>query len=38
MAMELATDDGKERMRTTSKQFIDAVYTLLKATRIITYS
>ncbi|KAK2146360.1 hypothetical protein LSH36_614g02029 [Paralvinella palmiformis] len=38
MAMELVSDDAKERIRNTSHKFVYGVYTMLKSTKILTYS
>jgi cancer susceptibility candidate protein 1 len=38
MVCELSTEEGMERMRNTDFRFVDTVYQLLSATRILTYS
>ncbi|XP_072171689.1 dynein axonemal intermediate chain 7 homolog [Diadema setosum] len=38
MVCDLSTEAGMERMRNTSFRFVDAVHTMLEATRIIAYS
>ncbi|XP_070553160.1 dynein axonemal intermediate chain 7-like isoform X10 [Ptychodera flava] len=38
MVLDLSTEQGTDRMKLSSFQFVDAVYQLLSATRVITYS
>ncbi|XP_077994228.1 dynein axonemal intermediate chain 7-like [Glandiceps talaboti] len=38
MVCDLSTEQGIDRMKTSSYQFVDAVYQWLSATRVITYS
>ncbi|XP_070551634.1 dynein axonemal intermediate chain 7-like isoform X2 [Ptychodera flava] len=38
MVLDLSTEQGIDRMKLSSFQFVDAVYQLLSATRVITYS
>ena len=38
MTMEIVSEEAKERIRETNHHFVDAVYSLLKATNIVTYS
>ena len=38
MVCELSSDEGMDRMRNTDFRFVDTVYQLLAATRLITYS
>ena len=38
MVMEVASEEGKERIANTSYKFSDCVYQLLKATKLVIYS
>lgn len=38
MTMDITTEAAKERIRETNHNFVDAIYSILKATNIVTYS
>ena len=38
MSMEITSDAGKERIRSSNYKFIDSVYTILSSIKVLTYS